>query len=357
MLRASRPPGKPPGERSAAASDLLEGQGEHLVDGVRPAGEHHDAVKTQRHAGALRQPGLESLQQPLIERQRLFPVALALFVGLLEALTLLGSVEQLVVAVTEFDSPDEELKALCEARLGGTQPRQSGLRGGVIVDEDRALGAEVVLQPRRQQEVEPGVPVIPVKLALDLDSEFFRRPSQLPHPALDGIEPETIAEELPVAELLPASIPGELRQEQADEGADLVHELVVIEPRPVPFDDGELGVVQPASLTFSKGVGDLVDRPHAGGQQTLHGGLRRGLQVEGLPGPIGAGTVAAYRRIEMTVNHHAPRQQGGLNLDDAAPGEKFTGPRQQPGPELQDLRRGALTCGLAQYNRPFGCRP
>ena len=65
----------------------------------------------------------------------------------------------------------------------------------------------------------------------------------------------------------------------------------------------------------------------------------------------------------MTVDHDAAGKQRRLNLEDVAPGKKFPRLRQQAGPEPERLGRGApelstaLTCGLAQYNRPFECRP
>ena len=73
--------------------------------------------------------------------------------------------------------------------------------------------------------------------------------------------------------------------------------------------------------------------------------------------------VAAHRRVQMAVDHDAAGKQRRLNLEDAALGEEFPRLRQQPGPEPERLGRDApelstvLTCGLAQYNRPFGYRP
>ena len=87
--------------------------------------------------------------------------------------------------------------------------------------------------------------------------------------------------------------------------------------RPVPFQQGELRMMQGAALAVAPHLAELEDAPLAGGQEALAGELRRGAQEqEG---------VAAARRLEpraegVEVRLVARRdlQGGGLDLDEGA---------------------------------------
>ena len=71
-----------------------------------------------------------------------------------ETLALLGAARELVIAVGEFDAAMIELEAQRDARIGGIEPRERGLRGGVAMQEGEGVGAERGAHLRADDEIE-----------------------------------------------------------------------------------------------------------------------------------------------------------------------------------------------------------
>ena len=55
----------------------------------------------------------------------------------------------------------------------------------------------------------------------------------------------------------------------------LVHEAVVVEAGPVPFQQGKFRIVQATAFRVAKGPAYLIDGPAARGQKAFHGELGR----------------------------------------------------------------------------------
>src|SRR5690606_27768438 len=54
----------------------------------------------------------------------------------------------------------------------------------------------------------------------------------------------------------------------------------------IPFEHGELGMVQRSALAVAPDMAEAGDAGLARRQQLLHGEFRRGVEVEPLPGPV-----------------------------------------------------------------------
>ena len=105
----------------------------------------------------------------------------------------------------------------------------------------------------------------------------------------------------------------------------------------IPFDDREFGIVQRPALARAKGSRDLIDGLAAGGQQSLHAELGRGLQPQ-LAANFRAPRIGGQhdaQRIEMAVDDHVGRQQRRLDFQKSSRGEKLTRAREQLGPQPQ----------------------
>ena len=94
----------------------------------------------------------------------------------------------------------------------------------------------------------------------------------------------------------------------------VVHQQLVLAMRPVPFQHGELRMVQRAALAVAEAAGELEDAPFAGRQQLLAGEFRRGAQEA----PVAAGGRRHFRPHGMDVGLVAggDLQDRGLDLDE-----------------------------------------
>jgi hypothetical protein len=63
-------------------------------------------------------------------------------------------------------------------------------------------------------------------------------------------------------------------------GSAIIHQYFVRLLGPIPFDHGEFGMMQRATLTIAKDASELDDAALAGGQELLAGELGRGAQIE-----------------------------------------------------------------------------
>ncbi len=139
-------------------------------------------------------------------------------------------------------------------------------------------------------------------------------------------------------------------QQTGDQQLHLVHELMVIEAGTVPFDHGELGIVQSPRLAVAEDAGDLVDGPAPGRQQSFHGELRGGLQVK-LAAP---GTRVVSRETgNVHIRHGAVRKDGCVNLDDSTLRKERPDEREHLRAALNHLQRRrrrpvlfSIACGL-----------
>ena len=102
-------------------------EGEDLADGIEIEQYHQQAVEAERNAGAVLHTRLERRQQMLIDFEFGQPSFATGEIVLLETRPLLGGVGQLGESVGEFDAIVEQLEALGDAGIGGTDPGQRGL--------------------------------------------------------------------------------------------------------------------------------------------------------------------------------------------------------------------------------------
>ena len=107
-----------------------------------------------------------------------------------------------------------------------------------------------------------------------------------------------------------------LGRQRQDLGA-IVHQRLVGLARAIPFEHGELGMMQGAALAVAEHVGEGENAPLAGRQQLLAGEFRRGVQIELLrlavrPDQLGR------EGVQMRLVAGRDLQRSAFDLDEAA---------------------------------------
>ena len=127
---------------------------------------------------------------------------------------------------------------------------------------------------------------------------------------------------------------GDLGRE-CQHGRTVVHQHLVALVRPVPFEHGELGMMQRAALAVAKRAGELDDARLACRQEFLAGEFRRGSQVEPF---AGAGRRHQRGREGMQVGFVSRRghQRRRLDFDEVSGCEKLPYRRYDPSAAQQE---------------------
>src|SRR5215470_5672791 len=100
-------------------SGTLYGKSDHIFDAPGARGEHHDPIKAQCNAGAIRQTEAQCLQQAFVDGWRLHGARPAKLEIGVEACALFGGIRQLVKAVRKLDAFEVDLEALGNAWVVG----------------------------------------------------------------------------------------------------------------------------------------------------------------------------------------------------------------------------------------------
>ena len=120
----------------------------------------------------------------------------------------------------------------------------------------------------------------------------------------------------------------------------LVHEPVVVEAGPIPFQQGEFRIVQATALPVAEYPAHLINGSAARGQKAFHGELGGCLQVK-LPTRGATGVADGAEAGDVHVAGCAPGHGRRLHLQHVAFGEERPDPRKPPCPQAQCLEAGA----------------
>ena len=96
----------------------------------------------------------------------------------------------------------------------------------------------------------------------------------------------------------------------------VVHQRLVGRAGAIPFQQGELGMVQRPALAVAPDPGEFEDPRLAGRQQLLAGELRRGAQVERRARAVGADRLGG-EGVQVRLVAGRDLQGRGLDLDEA----------------------------------------
>ena len=98
----------------------------------------------------------------------------------------------------------------------------------------------------------------------------------------------------------------------------ILHERLVGRVGAIPFEHGELGMVQGPALAVAEHVGEGEQPRLAGGQELLAGELGRGVQIEAAAGrPVDRGELGR-EGVQMRLVAGRGLQDRGVDLDEAA---------------------------------------
>ena len=143
------------------------------------------------------------------------------------------------------------------------------------------------------------------------------------------------------------------------------HQGLIVFPRAIPFQHGELWMVQRGALAIAEDPGEIEQARLAGRQQLLGGEFRRGVQIIRI---AGAGIVDQHRRkaVQMRLVPRRDLQDRGLDLDEVAgfepaPQRRLDPParEQSRAPVGMDVRPPEGRVGLAHHIslRRKPCKP
>ena len=260
-------------------------QPQHLVDPVRPGGDHRQPVEAERdprgRRHAVGQGGQEILvQRPVrraVQRMAAGPVGH-------EAGALLGGVGEFHEGVGQFDAADEQLEPLGDARVGRVAPGQRRLRRRPVGQEGRLRAAEMRLDR---------VPAAGGRT----DPPRSRRRAAAPRPAAAsaGASPAVASRSAPTwranasATVRRSTARGRcVTPRQVTTGGSTARSSACVSaisssmPAPGRYHSSMVNSarVQVAALAVAPHPGELEDRPGAAHQQLLHGEFRAGVQPQ-----------------------------------------------------------------------------
>ena len=123
---------------------------------------------------------------------------------------------------------------------------------------------------------------------------------------------EGIARRIAVAK---AGHAADLRR-QPQQSQRILHHRAIVFPRPVPFQHGEFGRMQPAAFLVAEHAGEIEDALFPRRQQLLGRKLRRGVQIARLVGPVGAGQ-HGFKGLQMGLVARRHHQRAAFHFREA----------------------------------------
>ena len=250
-----------------------------------------------------------------------------------ETLALLAGVVEFVIAVGQFQRTDINLETLRDGHVAGLDLRQRALAGGIVVDDEDAIGRDGRLDQMRHQQVEPVVAGQPVRI----DVVHRQRAAQFGLARGERVEAEAVLVELAETHVADGgAAPGQVQGVLHQLGA-FVHQFEMVPADAIPLEHGEFGIVPLAGFAVAEHPSELVAVADAGGEQTLERELRRRAQ----PAHACAGGLGPHElqleTFDVRIGVAGRGQDRRLDLEHLAFGEIAADQRVELGAQAQGL--------------------
>lgn len=294
---------------------------EHLAQRPVAAGEHDKSIESDRDPRASRQSRLMGREQSVVHfRRRSSCLASRRDITLHSPMQFDG-IPELMIAIGDFDAVDIQLEPLRNLRGTHANLCKCRLRRRKIKQVDSS-GPECRLHCAGKEIVETVIAGGGCRTAC----ESTRLTGIVKFRRLRG---KWIEVEMTRERLSERDAPGRSRTENSvEQCVDIVYEEVVVESDPIPFENRELQVVEPATFAVAECAGDLVDRSASRRQQSLHREFRRCLKIPGA-----ARSIVSSDTLNRRIGDRAGTQDRGLDLQDAPGVEVRTHRTQHPSPQ------------------------